>query len=104
MTFTYTVAADETDTDGVSVAADALSLNGGTIRDSANQNANRTHGALADDENHRVDGVKPVLQMAVVDETILTLTYDEPLAQPAPRASSFFTVAVIHPGEWQKCS
>ena len=98
VTFTYTVAADETDTDGVSVAADALSLNGGTIRDSANQNANRTHGALADDENHRVDGVKPVLQMAVVDETILTLTYDEPLAQPAPRASSFFTVAVIHPG------
>ena len=59
VTFTYTVAADETDTDGVSVAADALSLNGGTIRDSANQNANRTHGALADDENHRVDGVKP---------------------------------------------
>ena len=98
VTFSYEVADDETDADGVSIAANALSLNGGTIRDGANQNAVLTHSALAADANHRVDGVKPVLQMAVVDETILTLTYDEPLAQPAPRASSFFTVAVIHPG------
>ena len=98
VTFSYAVAADETDTDGVSIAANALSLNGGTIRDSANQNASRTHSALAADVNHRVDGVTPMLLEAVVDETILTLTYDEPLAQPAPRASSFFTVAVIHPG------
>ena len=98
VTFSYAVVADETDTDGVSIAANALSLNSGTIRDSANQNAVLTHSALAASANHRVDGVKPVLQMAVVDETILTLTYDEPLAQPAPRASAFFTVAVIHPG------
>ena len=98
MTFSYEVDDDETDEDGVSIAANALSLNGGTIRDSANQNASRTHSALAADANHRVDGVKPVLQTAVVDETILTLTYDEPLAQPAPRASAFFTVAVTHPG------
>ena len=98
VTFSYEVATDETDTDGVSIAENALSLNGGTIRDSANRNASRTHSALASDANHRVDGVKPVLQMAVVDETILTLTYDEPLAQPAPRASAFFTVAVNHPG------
>ena len=97
VTFSYEVAADETDADGVSIAADSLTLNGGTIRDSANQNAGRTHSALADDANHRVDGVAPMLLEAVVDETILTLTYNEPLAQPAPRASAFFTVAVIHP-------
>ena len=98
VTFSYTVVADETDSDGVSIAANALSRNGGTIRDSANQNAVLTHSALAAVANHRVDGVKPVLQTAVVDETILTLTYDEPLAQPSPRASAFVTVAVIHPG------
>ena len=98
VTFSYEVADDETDTDGVSIAADSLTPNGGTIRDGANQNAVLTHSALADDANHRVDGVAPVLQTAVVDETTLTLTYDEPLAQPAPRASAFFTVAVIHPG------
>ena len=97
VTFSYEVVADEIDADGVSIAANALTLNGGTIRDSAN-NAGLTHSALADDANHRVDGVKPVLQMAVVDETILTLTYNEPLAQPSPRASAFFTVAVNHPG------
>ena len=98
VTFSYEVAADETDSDGVSIAANALSLNSGTIRDSANRNAVLTHSALAASANHRVDGVKPVLQTAVVDETILTLTYDEPLAQPSPRASAFFTVAVTHPG------
>ena len=98
VTFSYEVADDETDTDGVSIAANALSLNGGTIRDSANRAAGLTHSALADDANHRVDGVAPMLLEAVVDETILTLTYDEPLAQPAPRASAFFTVAVTHPG------
>ena len=98
VTFSYEVDDDETDANGVSIAANALSLNGGTIRDSANRAAGLTHSALADDANHRVDGVAPVLQTAVVDETILTLTYDEPLAQPAPRASAFFTVAVIHPG------
>ena len=98
VTFSYAVAADETDADGVSIAANALSLNGGTIRDSANRNAGRTHSALAAAANHRVDGVKPVLQMAVADETILTLTYDEPLALPAPRASAFFSVAVTHTG------
>ena len=97
VTFSYAVAADETDEDGVSIAANALSLNGGTIRDGANQTAVLTHSALADDAHHRVDGVAPVLQTAVVDETTLTLTYNEPLAQPAPRASAFFTVAVIHP-------
>ncbi len=98
VTFSYEVAANETDADGVSVAANALSLNGGTIRDSANRAAGLTHSALAADVNHRVDGVKPMLLEAVVDETILTLTYDEPLAQPALRASSFITVAVVHPG------
>ena len=98
VTFSYEVAANETDADGVSVAANALSLNGGTIRDSANRAAGLTHSALAADVNHRVDGVKPMLLEAVVDETILTLTYDEPLAQPAPRVSSFITVAVVHPG------
>ena len=86
------------------IAANALSLNGGTIKDSSNQNASLTHSALADDANHRVDGVTPVLQTAVVDETILTLTYNEPLAQPVPRASAFFHRGGQPPRGWQTCS
>ena len=97
MTFSYEVDDDESDTDGISIAADSLTLNGGTIQDGANQDATLTHDALADDANHRVDGVKPTLLEAVVDEAVLTLTYDEPLAQPAPQAASGFSVASIHP-------
>ena len=97
MTFSYQVAADETDADGVSIAADSLTPNGGTIRDSANQDSNLAHGALADDANHRVDGVKPLLLAAVVDGAVLRLTYDEPLAPPPARVSAAFSVAVIHP-------
>ena len=104
VTFSYEVAADETDADGVSIAANALSLNGGTIRDSANQNAVLTHSALAADENHRVDGVTPMLQMAVVDETILTLTYDEPLAPAGAPCLIVFQRGDYPPREWQKCS
>ena len=93
VTFSYEVAADETDADGVGIAANALTPNGGTIRDGTNQDAVLTHGALADDANHRVDGVKPMLLKAVVDETVLTLTYDEPLAQPPFRVDKVISVA-----------
>ena len=90
--FRYRAAAGEIDTDGVSIPANALTLNGGTIRDSANQDAVLAHGALADDAKHRVDGVKPMLLEAVVDGTVLTLTWDEPMRQPSLQAERAFLV------------
>ena len=87
--FRYTVAADEMDADGVSIAANALTLDGGTIRDAANRDAVLAHTGLADDANHRVDGVKPTLIEAVVDENVLTLKFDEPLGRPPPNAVAF---------------
>ena len=54
--FTYTVALDESDTDGIAVAANKLSLNGGTIQDEAGNDAELTHSALAADVGHMVDG------------------------------------------------
>ena len=54
--FTYTVALDESDTDGIAISADKLSLNGGTIRDEAGNDATLTHDALAADSGHKVDG------------------------------------------------
>ena len=50
LTFAYTVAEDDSDTDGVSIAADSLS---GTIRDSANEDAMLTHVAVEDDAGTR---------------------------------------------------
>ena len=76
LTFAYTVAEGDSDTDGVGIATDSLS---GTIRDSANQAAFLTHSAVVADAGHKVDGVRPVLQGAVVDGENLRLRYDEAL-------------------------
>ena len=54
--FSYTVQDGESDTDGVSIGADAVSLNGGTIKDGADNDADLTHGAVAASASHKVDG------------------------------------------------
>ena len=53
--FRYTVVAADVDSDGVSIAANALSLNSGAIQDSGNTNAVITHSALAASANHKVN-------------------------------------------------
>ncbi len=59
--FEYTVAAGDTDADGISIGADALSLNGGTIKDVAGNAATLTHTALSAQASHKVDGVAPTV-------------------------------------------
>ena len=56
--FSYTVQAGDTDTDGVSIAASALNLNGGTITLGADSsvNATLTHKAVAAASARKVDG------------------------------------------------
>lgn len=56
--FAYLVEASDLDTDGLSIAADAVSLNGGTLRDAAGTDANLDLGAHAvtDDPDRQVDG------------------------------------------------
>ena len=57
LVFAYTVQAGDTDTDGVSVAAGSIALNGGTITRVADGTAaTRSHGALAADDTRLVDG------------------------------------------------
>ena len=55
LVFRYTVVAADVDSDGISIAANALSLNSGTIQDSSNTNAVITHSALAASANHKVN-------------------------------------------------
>ena len=59
----YTVAANDEDTDGLSVEANKLDANGGTIQKTADTSvaAVLTHAAMAASANHKVDGVKPTL-------------------------------------------
>ena len=59
LTFSYTVAADDEDTDGVSVAAGSIALEGGTLRDAAGDGAALGHDAIARDAKRKVDGVGP---------------------------------------------
>ena len=58
--FRYEVAEGDEDTDGISIAADALELNGGTIR-SGRTDASLKHTAVAADAGHKVDGVRPTV-------------------------------------------
>ena len=54
--FSYAVAADDTDADGIAVPADGIRLAGGTIADAQGGAAALGHGAVAADAAHRVNG------------------------------------------------
>ena len=83
LTFGYDVVADDVDTDGVSIDANKLSLNGGTISAADTSvplgASHLTHLSVADDAGHQVDGVRPTVTAASVDGSTLTLTWSEPL-------------------------
>ena len=53
--FRYTVAATDSDSDGVSIAANRLALNAGTIQDSSNTNAVISHAAVAANSSRKVN-------------------------------------------------
>ncbi|ATE60095.1 hypothetical protein CCZ27_09160 [Thauera sinica] len=59
LTFTYTILAGQTDTDGISLGANALGLNSGTIKDAAGNNATLTHAAVAANASYKVDTTAP---------------------------------------------
>ena len=92
--FAYKVEEDDEDTDGVSIAENQLTLNGGTITDRARNAAVLTHTAVSSQSGHRVDGVRPELEAtdgAVVNGATLTLTYHKPLdgSSTPPRVPSW---------------
>ena len=93
LVFAYEVVKGDEDTDGVSVDANSLSLNGGTIKDPSKNSAALTHDAVGTQTGHKVDGAGPDLAEtdgAAVDGTTLTLTFDEPLeGSSRPQASAF---------------
>ena len=54
ITFIYTVVVGDTDSDGVSAAANSIDLNGGTIQDEDGNNADLDHTAISDSSSHKV--------------------------------------------------
>ena len=67
--FEYTVVAGDTDTDGISIAADELALNSGTIKDAADNPATLTHNALTTQASHKVDAVAPTVSSIAITST-----------------------------------
>jgi len=98
LVFNYTVQAGDTSSDLDYVATNSLALNGGTIKDTAGNDATLTlasPGALGSLGNSRaivIDTTAPTFLSAVINSagTQITLTYSETLsASPSPATSAF---------------
>jgi predicted RNA-binding protein with TRAM domain len=63
--FSYTIQADQTDLNGISVNANSLSLNGGSFADSAGNAAVLSHSALVDNGAFQVDNSSPANAAAI---------------------------------------
>ena len=94
LVFGYAVADGDEDTDGVSVEAGRITLNGGTIEDEADNTAELAHEARPAQAGHKVDGVRPEFLSAAVEGASLTLAYGEALDPASRPAAGDFTVEV----------
>ena len=67
LTFCYVIQENDSDDDGISIGPNAMQ--GGAIEDAAGNPVDRTFAGLAADDDHRVDGVRPVLtQVEIVSD------------------------------------
>ena len=97
LTFSYTVAGGDEDSDGLSVKTDSLWLNNGTIEAGSDNHAELTHPGLPQQLGHRVDAVTPSLldsDAAAVSGSKLTLSYDEMLDGSSTPSAGDFRVTV----------
>ena len=76
LVFRYTVARGDSDSDGVSINANALALNGGTIQDADDTDAVITHSAVAASTVRRVLA-PPTVTSATVKDDLLTLVFSK---------------------------
>ena len=69
--FKYTIQAGDNDTNGISIRADALALDNGTIMDLAENNAILTHIAVSDNNSYMVDTEAPSVDNFTLSDTAL---------------------------------
>ena len=95
LVFAYTVAEDDADADGVSIAQDALRLNGGSIR-IGDDDARLAQGVVPAQARHKVDGVRPAFDRAETsaDGRSLKIAFDKALNEANGPAAAPFRVHV----------
>ncbi len=95
LVFAYTVAARETDANGVSINANALTTpDSSAIQNAANTDADLTHDAVAAETTHAVDTAAPTLTGATVNGNSMVLTYNEDMNPSSTPANAAYTIAV----------
>jgi len=88
LVFQYTIQAGETDSDGISIGANTLALNSGTIMDASGNNATLTHSAVSANTSYKVDTTAPSVNSFTLSDTALkagdtatvTLVFSEAVA------------------------
>ena len=71
--FKYTIRAEDNDTNGISIRADALALNNGTIMDLAENNAILTHSVVDNNSSYKVDTTAPSVDNFTLSDTALKI-------------------------------
>ena len=91
LVFQYTIQATgtsgENDSDGISIGANALALNSGTISDPAGNDGTLTHIAVSDNSSYKVDTTAPSVdnftmsdtELKIGDNATVTLKFSEPV-------------------------
>ncbi len=97
LVFTWEVVEGDEDADVISVNANSLSLADGSILGESGNAALLDHDSLADDSQHKVDGIRPLLadgRGASVKEATLILTFAEALDGSSALEAEDFSVKV----------
>ncbi|WP_422101807.1 beta strand repeat-containing protein [Vreelandella sp.] len=90
LVFQYTILAGQNDANGISLDANALQANGGTLRDAAGNAANLAYGAVADNPNYQVDTSAPFVNI-----TSSSLSNDStPVVSGTAEAGATITVVI----------
>ena len=97
LVFAYIVQAGEIDTDGISWSANALALDGGTVRltttdPNVEEDAALGHVKGDAQREHRVDADPPGVESASLTGAVLTLLYDEALDSASRPAGTAYTL------------
>ncbi len=106
LVFKYTIQAGDNDTNGISIRANALALDNGTIMDLAENNAILTHSAVDNNSSYKVDTEAPRVDNFTMDDTeikigdnaTVTLVFSEAVCADSSECAIVFSAADIdHP-------